>query len=244
MGISIECNKKVVLECQNTIFGWLHEQILDLAKKCDRCKIDEQIIFMFDKMDQSKYGFGSIDIDIADFIKTSQGIAFFSELVRTALEQEECGNVRIDLAARFCLWAFYYELVKCRQEITNDDDADSELVTLYYRRIIRVNVLTESKTFLERFLGKINDFLSKQSNVLFFDSSEFFGEVRFEIRSGTQQIEVLKEIKSKHQALLFAESIKKLIDAIKNSEMVLSPSEQATLWILYYRIMMYAAGLS
>ena len=115
MGIIIECNRKAILHCSNSLFDVLYQSIHNIIDE-KNISSKKNLIYMLEEMDQDLHGLGAIDIDIADYLKIQSDVQCFANLVKEAIEREKEINP-FSLEAEERLWDFHKELIKYGQEL-------------------------------------------------------------------------------------------------------------------------------
>lgn len=116
MSVNITCKNKVILHIKNVLFDRLYQNIIEILNK-HNLKIPNNIEVMIHEMDQDSFGFGLIDVDIADYIKTKSDLLLFADLVKQAAEKES--EYSFSEPARAILFKFHDELIKYGEELEN-----------------------------------------------------------------------------------------------------------------------------
>ena len=110
MSVPIKCRGKLILYIKNSFFDLLHTTITEIIEK-ENLEITSNIEALLKKTDQSDYGPGGIIADVADYLKSTEDVLFFANLVRRAIEdQESIGHLD-------SIQNFYQELLKYAEEL-------------------------------------------------------------------------------------------------------------------------------
>ncbi len=84
MSIVIDCKNKEILRLSNSLFGLLHETILELIEK-NNLELTSQMNLLLTKTDQNIYGPGAVSADIDKYLKTKKEVLLLAELVKKQL---------------------------------------------------------------------------------------------------------------------------------------------------------------
>lgn len=117
MSIVIDCKNKEILRLSNSLFGLLHETILELIEK-NNLELTSQLNLLLTKTDQNIYGPCAVSADIDKYLKTKKEVLLLAELVKKTIELKY-NNFNQFQGCIESLWNFHNELLNYANTIKN-----------------------------------------------------------------------------------------------------------------------------
>lgn len=241
MAFYFDCKKRLILRMRATTFGGLTDSMIDIVREM---KLKNENI---DNLLENStcegimcHGYG---VELSDYLKTKNDVLLYASLVKVGLEKEQKGEYPFILAAEHAINSFYYELIRCAEEWEAPILKNGTiLLTCKDRRVYVQEIVPLSNIFCEYFHERILALAASKKMELTEPSKKLL-DALMPPYIDDRSIEISAYLDTEEEVHVLADLVKQVIEE-KPKTYTLNTLEQASLWILYYRLLMYAFDLS